>query len=52
MNDAQKEKLVAALAKAFDLAATTCSHERQAALVIIDALAVAGFKIEPRKVAA
>ena len=48
MNDTQREKMLDALGKAFDSAAVHCSHERQAALHIIDRLTKAGFKIVPR----
>jgi hypothetical protein len=49
MNDTQKDKMLAALGRAFDKAATSCSHERQAALQIVAALSSAGFKIVPTK---
>lgn len=49
MNDDQRERLLTVLGDAFDKAATTCSHKRQAAMRIIHALAEAGFKIEPRR---
>lgn len=47
MNDQQREKMLAALGRAFDKAATSCSHERQAAMRIVAALVEAGFKIVP-----
>ena len=48
MNNAQNEKLLEALGDAFDKAATTCGHQRQAALWIVYALARAGFRIIPK----
>lgn len=50
MNDPQNEKMLKALGKAFDKAATTCSHEREAAIRIAAALRASGFKIVPAKV--
>lgn len=52
MNDQQYDKMITALGKAFDKAATTCSHEREAAIRIVGQMRAAGFKIVPVKVEA
>jgi hypothetical protein len=49
MNDAQKDKMVAALAQAFDKAATKCGTSWHAALFIESELRNAGFHIAMRK---
>jgi hypothetical protein len=49
MNDQQQANLYDVLGKAFDKAAVSCSHQRQAALLIVRELTAAGFKIEPAK---
>lgn len=48
MNDQQQSNLYDVLGKAFDEAATTCSHQRHAAMLIVRKLTAAGFKIEQR----
>jgi hypothetical protein len=45
MNDDQTDKMLLALARAFDKAAMSCSVKEQAALYMRDALKRAGFKI-------
>jgi hypothetical protein len=49
-NDDQEQRLTAALADAFDLAATTCGHKVYAAKVIRRELRRAGFVIVSRSI--
>ena len=48
MNDTQRDKMLSALADAFDSAATTTSHKRAAALQIEATLRKAGYGIALR----
>lgn len=49
MNDEQQAKLIDALGKAFDFAATHACHRTIAARMILAKLKEAGFKVEMRK---
>lgn len=49
MNDDQRKKMLAVLAKAFDNAAVKCSTDMQAAAFIESELKAAGFYIAMRK---
>lgn len=50
MNDSQRAVMIAELALLFDQAATSCSHAKQAALMIEQGLRRKGFAIVPKKV--
>ena len=51
MTNEQRERMLAVVGKAFDTAAVTCSHQRQAALRIIAALSDAGFQVTTKRIA-